>query len=518
MGCSSRRWPVSARLPLLLVCWASCDASRPAPLTPPASLVPSSLIVTAAPYLDGFARLARLHTLTGVPTEVVTVEELCAASGGCREDDACNDTARTIKDDLARRQAAGLRRVLLGGDLTVVPSRQTRDSYVNLLLGLSHQRTFHTDHYYADLSEWDGNGDCLYGDLETDAPDYLPELAVTRIPAGSADELAAYVAKVERYLTDYDVARIGTALFLSNLATELALGDVGSVPVDSSVYFESPGRTLSLIPGTFAISKLYSPVPVPEQIAALQAGHNLVVHAGHGGASQLTVEHDGSNGLTAEMAAALENQQLPIMLSCACQAADLAAPVSAGRSFVMAPRGGGIGYLGNATVGLGMAGGLQLIDEVLRHAFAAPGTLVGDAVAAARGHLPRTDTFVFSGLPVLGSIAVRTVDEQAWRWTQKAATYLGDGLLPIHTDVALRPAPTFAVSSRRAADRTTLTFQPSPASDGTLTVAIDGSLYVLELEADGRAVPVTVRGSPGFLAYGFTSASSLASYRELTIP
>jgi hypothetical protein len=492
-------------------------------LTAPAALDYQAVIVTDAAYLDDFAPLAELHTLTGTSTEVVTKQAICAeVAGGCHDDDACNDTAKAIKDYLARRYHAGLRQVVLGGDLTVVPSRQTRDVYANPLLGVSYQRTFYSDHYFADLSAWDGNGDCVYGEPSTDTPDYLPELSVTRIPVASTDEIRRYVDKVLRYLTAYDTHRIGTALFLSNVATELSLPwSATPLPVDSSLYFEAAGRTLSLLPSTFQLTKLYSagveqsdaaPMSVSAEIAAFGAGANIVVHAGHGDAGNLTVEQDGSVALSAAMVHELRNNQLPIMLSCACEAADFTGTVaSAGRSFVLAPDGGGIGYLGNSTLGLGLAGGMQLIDELLRQAFTSPGITVGEALAAARAHLPRQDAFTVSGLPVVGSLQIPVIDGNAWRWTQKAATYLGDGLVPIYTDISLQPAPALTVTSRRIGNFVRVTLATAGAVPGTLRVSAAGNIYRFALDGTGQVASLTLDGLPQTLRLGFSSPVTLAS-------
>src|SRR5205823_10709796 len=107
----------------------------------------------------------------------------------------------------------------------------------------------------------------------------------------------------------------------------------------------------------------------------------LVVHAGHGGEGYLTVEQDGGNAFTGSMAHDLRNSQFPILLSCACEAATFVdGPYGAGQQFITAPAGGGIGYLGNSTLGLGLGGGVQLIDALLRFAFARSNPLVGEAV------------------------------------------------------------------------------------------------------------------------------------------
>jgi hypothetical protein len=499
-------------------------------LSEPSPLAYEAIIVTDAAYVEAFARLARLHTLTGVPTEVVAHQAICAVRpGGCSDADACGDTAKAIKDYLILRRATGLRHVLLGGDLSIVPSRQTHDLYTSLWLGVAYQETFYADHYFGDLSEWDGNGDCVYGDPATDEPDYLPDIAVSRVAVSSPAQLETYIGKVESYLTAYDVTRIPTALFLSNVATEVSLPfSEAPVPVDSALYFEAQGRTLSLLPSGFAVTKLYSslvdapdarPLTVADEAAALQAGANLVVHAGHGSVSDLTVETDGGNAFSGAMAYALDNRQLPIMLSCACRAATFAAETpSAGQQLITAPHGGGIGYLGNSTVGLGMGGGMQLIDELLRHAFATPGEPIDDALLAARANLPRTDDFLFSGMPVVGSMSVPVVDANSWRWTQKAATYLGDGLVPIYTNPALGPAPTFVVAHRRMGAFTEVTLRPTAPVRGKLAIALEGNVYQVELRGDGGPASVTVHGRPALVAYGFSSPATLAAYGEVALP
>lgn len=501
-----------------------------ASVTTPSKLTYTALIITDVAYTDAFQQLAQIHTLTGVPTQVVTVESLCGASAtGCQDGDACSDTSKVIKDYLITQYSAGLHHVVLGGDMTIVPSRQTSDSYSNVLLGVSYNETFYTDYYFSDLSQWDTNGDCIYGDPNNDSPEYLPELDVTRISVSSASELQTYITKVEGYLTAYDTAQIDTALFLSNVATELTIPDTGTtIPVDSALYFETPGRTLSLMPSDFAITKLYSslgawpgasPLTVAAETAAFEKGVNLVVHSGHGDASDLTVELDGSNEFSGAMAYALQNSQYPIMVSCACDAATFAdGDGCAGQNFITAPHGGGVGYLGNSTIGLGIAGGMQFIDQFLKYSFATPGVLVGEAVMAGHANLPTSDSFAFSSLPLIGSLSVPVVDANSWRWTEKAATYLGDGLLPIYTSSALTLPPTFSVTDQRIGDLVTITIQPTVAVSGTLAVAVTGNIYQFLLTGSGEPVSLTVGGSPSLMSYGFSSPTTLASYQRVTLP
>ena len=510
------------------VCGPDHACAAPA-VTPAATLSYTAVLITDAAYADGFQQLALMHTLTGVPTQVVTIESICAANPtGCDDSDACNDTPKAIKDYIIKQQAAGLQHVVFGGDGTIVPSRQTSDSFSNAILGVSYNETFYTDYYFSDLSEWDTNSDCVYGDPTTDKPTYLPVLDVTRVSVSSPAELQTYITKVEAYLTAYETSQIQTALFLSNVATELTIpGTTTTIPVDSALYFETPGRTLSQMPSDFAITKLYSslgtvwpdasPLTVTAETSAFEAGANVVVHSGHGDISDLTVEQDGSNEFSGAMAYALVNSQYPIMLSCACEAATFVdGDQCAGQNFITAPAGAGVGYLGNSTIGLGIAGGMQLIDQVLMYTFVTStgGVLIGEAVMAGHANLPTTDEFSFEGIPV----PVQLIDAASWRWTQKAATYLGDGLLPVYSSDALAAPTTFTVTDKRLGDFATISIQPAGGATGTLTVNVDSSFYPFTLAGTAAPVTLTVGGSPTLLTYGFASPGMLMGYQQVTLP
>jgi hypothetical protein len=113
---------------------------------------------------------------------------------------------------------------------------------------------------------------------------------------------------------------------------------------------------------------------------------------------------------------------------------------------------------------------------------------------------------------------VQVVDANSWRWTQKATTYLGDGLLPIYTNSALLPARTFSVDHQHIGGLVTITIQPTVAVSGTLTVAVAGSFYQFVLTGNGNPVSLTVAGSPSTMSYGFSSSTALASYQQASLP
>ena len=510
----------------LPICDPSHTCTAPA-VTPPWTPSFTAALITNAAYAGAFAPLAQLHTLTGVPTQLITVEAICAvAPGGCSATDACHDAAKAIKDWLIAQHARGLRQVVLGGDAHVAPSRRTRAVYSNSIYGVDFDETFLSDYYFADLSEWDTNHDCVYGEPGSDSPGYLPTLGVTRVSASSLAEVQAYTAKARAYLTTAPAAR---ALFLSNVADSVTIPGIEvDVPIDAALYFQYPGRTLSLMPPSFEVTRLYSslgawpgaqPLTISSERTAFERGQSLAIHSGHGAEEDLTVEQDGSNEFTGAMAHALQNAQTPILLSCACDAATFAdGDACAGQQFITAPAGGGVGYLGNSATGLGIAGGMQLIDAMLRYSFAHSNPLAGEAVLAGHLNLPTSDTITIPNVPLVGSVALSVIDANSWRWTQKAATYLGDGLLPLYTDFTRQAAPAFTVRREPIGAFSRLTFTPSRGVAGTLAVSAGAQLYQLAVAASGDPGSITVAGPVTTVALGFSSPGTLAGYTEVVLP
>jgi hypothetical protein len=471
-----------------------------------------ALVVTSSELKDAFVRLARIHRVTGIETDIVTVEEICA--GGCDDSDPKRDTPKAIKHFL--RQRAGLRYVLLGGDTSVVPARRSQDSYTHSMApSLSFKEDIVTDHYYGDLSEWDTNGDGTYGDPVRDRPSYGADLAVGRLPVKTASEVALYIEKVIKHLTRFDSAKVGDTLLLSNIATR-----VGNVDIDASFYFGMPGRTLSVLPEGARLKKLYattlsdpeaSTLTVAAETAELNRGYNIVVHAGHGSPDSLTVEIDGRNAFTGDMAHALENETLPLFLSCACQAGSLAANGNAaGAKLVTAPKGGAIAYVGNSATGLGLAGGSQLIDEMLRYLKTTPHPVLGDAYLAGRRNMPRSEEL---DVPLLGKVP--TIDATSHRWTQKSVVLFGDPMLPVWTTVQ-KSAPAIRVKRDAAcANRISFRLDTSAGNDATLRVLAGEDLYEVPIEGttaslvlpDGSADDLVIGlARPGHF-YGLTEVA-----------
>lgn len=424
----------------------------------------SAVIITSDAMKPHFERLAMLHTLTGLPTEVVAVESEICTTGKCNDSDATNDTAKAIKDFLIARKAAdaNFKYVLIGGDIEDVPSRLTYDAIdmsivvgENTLYPADYDGKFYTDYYYANLKEWDSNGNGVYAERDVDDLSgqvaYAPDLSVSRLPVSNETEFNNYFNKAQSYVTNYNLANRGKALLTTNNAmtvdltdfldpayfdenasfpnvayfVTLALNsfniDYKNVPVDSSLYFMLPegegartrGKELLTNAGITPVEVFSSKVDDPTafltaQTTQIEKGPNFIYHLGHGSEKSLMTEQSVSDRrFDKDMALALENDNYPIFLSCACQAGTFACGSaahsegtlracsewdSAGENLVNAPNGGAIVYLGNVITGLGIAGGNQLMDEFLRYALDANRTnnstpLIADALFSAHDNL-----------------------------------------------------------------------------------------------------------------------------------
>ncbi|MBI5532360.1 MAG: hypothetical protein HY898_06580 [Deltaproteobacteria bacterium] len=485
-----------------------CDAGA-TPVEPTSVTPAPALIVTAKSLQASFEKYAVLHTLLGMPTEVVTVETICGSK--CDDKDPTKDTAKAIKDFLSQRD--GLKYVILGGDIEQVPSRKVHDSYKNpFMTSYTYDEDFFTDYYYSDLSEWDGNADGIYAQDAADTPDYRPEVPVSRIPATTAEEADRYLQKVVTYLTKYDLSKVGSCLVLSNVATQFA-----GMDIDGAFYFESTGRTLSLLPPDCQIRKMYATGTVDpkaelnsaaSEMGAIEEGYNIIVHSGHGSVKNLTVEYTGGEEVTGQMVYGLKNSLLPIFLSSACEAGTFGANDSAGEMLMNAPEGGAIAYLGNTVIGLGLAGGMQLIDELLRYVQTTEKPMLGDAYRFAHDKMPEKDNF---SLPIV-PLPVPVVDQNSYQWTQKGVVLMGDLLIPVYKG-HLEAAPSVQAKREVFCEGTRLTFEVAPAVDGPMRLAVGGKYYDLEIVA-GKGT-IDIKETADSIAVGLTSKGSLPAWVEI---
>ena len=129
-------------------------------------------------------------------TRIVTIEDITANYEG---DDVPMQIRNCITDYY---QNHGTTYVVLGGDDSVVPVR-----YTYAYAEYTHEWHMPTDLYYSDLTgNWQTNNYRDFGLVEANV-DMSPEVIVGRIPIRNADQLDAYLAKVQAFEKDLTYTR-----------------------------------------------------------------------------------------------------------------------------------------------------------------------------------------------------------------------------------------------------------------------------------------------------------------------
>ncbi len=218
--------------------------------------------------------------------------------------------------------------------------------------------------------------------VSVDGEDFLPDLAIGRLPLAAPDEVAAVVAKTIRYAERPPpgpwrsrILWITDAFYSSQARTNFLAG--------------------SLAPRGFAATKVY-PSPVTDLEAqratlrqAFADGHLLVHFVGHGGryvwrTGPPDLEHQRDLWGLEDVAALPPSERLPVVLAVACYSAPFDHPNadSIGEAFLRAADRGAVAVIAaswrNAP---GPEVSQALVEELLA------GGTVGEAVQRAKRHL-----------------------------------------------------------------------------------------------------------------------------------
>ena len=148
------------------------------------------LIVTSSELKDAFTPLKAWKTKKGVKSEVITVEDIYQ-----------NYTEYTTNQEKIKRCLydyylnKGIKWVLLGGDVDIVPSQTCYISYLNTTSSVV------SDLYYATFEgdfNWDADHDNCYGEAE-DGMNLHPNIYLSRLPISNKEQVLAYINKLLRY-------------------------------------------------------------------------------------------------------------------------------------------------------------------------------------------------------------------------------------------------------------------------------------------------------------------------------
>lgn len=309
------------------------SAPEPGASTLPPTSSEDYLIIAPERLMASVQPLAEFRRSQGYVVNMAAVEAVCAASIKPPED--------AIRDFLAQRYLAGganrLRYVLLVGDAVVRPGgRQVyRDGLLpTFVRGASQFGMIATDYPYA----------CVAGE------DWIPELAVGRVPSRSEKEIRGFCDKVIRHeqgISGREVAFINGPLVageeFAETSAELVIQNYCQGLDVQRIYAVPVSEALKGYAGNDADLQLL-----------MNKGCAWMEFRGHGSGSMwagFTSAEGARTGTTMG--------QIPLVISVSCYEgafADYRGRISLGEAFIRNPDGGAVAYVGNTGRGLLHAG------------------------------------------------------------------------------------------------------------------------------------------------------------------
>ena len=377
------------------------------------------LIITNDELASSFQSLADYRTGQGMPTVIRTMEWI---SANFISEESPQATLRSFLTEAYSRW--GVRWVLLGGDVDIIPTQMIFSTYYPAQIGSD----LPVDLYYAGLDgNWNADGDELLAEpyhnayAPGDDADLVPELIIGRAPVSSSAAVDVFVSKILDYERDQSGEHLGRTLFMSEVLFPSAYTAGMSIDDDGASYSET--IVDSVLAGTgMAYDRYYEandlwPGSIAENktsvINALNSGsYGIVNHIGHGYFYNMSV---GASTLDVKDANALVNGTNYFLLNnlnCASAAFDLHSIME---RFVTNANGGAVSAIGSSRAAFPTtAGEYQL--SFFQSLFEQGHMTAGGAMTASRTP--------FDSMTLTNSVQ---------RWTHLALTLVGDPTLRLAT-------------------------------------------------------------------------------------
>jgi hypothetical protein len=367
------------------------------------------VVVTGAGLDTAFQRLADWKTQKGVPAVVRAMDWVYAHYSG-------RDQAEQLRNYLKTLPDSGVKYVLLGGDVDVVPFRKAFAMKSNG--GVQpREDSLPCDLYFADLQgSWDKNNNSVFGEVD-DSVDLYADLSVGRAPVNNVQQAQTFVRKV----IDYEHAMVpgyqNKGLFFAEILWQNPYTDQG--------VHKNKMEQQSFATG-YSLTKLYQSLGNETRDAVMQAmreNQNIMNHDGHGWIDVMECGGSANRMRTAD-ADTITNAGLGVLYSIGCwtTAFDF---TSIGEAFVANPNGGTVATIGNSSYGWGSPGNpgfgySDKYDNHFWHAITSEGIYrVGDALAAAKEYY-----------------APFSREQNVYRWHQYEVNLMGDPEMPVWTTLA----------------------------------------------------------------------------------
>ncbi|MBN1982728.1 MAG: hypothetical protein JW795_14440 [Chitinivibrionales bacterium] len=149
-------------------------------------------IITVKQFQSEFEKLVAFYAAKNFSCKISYVEDITATG---------NDKQEKIRNFIISEvNSAKIKYVLLGGDVEHIPCRGMY-VYVKANDGTDYtDNGIPADVYYAALDgNFNADGDAKWGEKDVDKVDFLPDIAVGRIPCSSVTELSTMLSKIMNY-------------------------------------------------------------------------------------------------------------------------------------------------------------------------------------------------------------------------------------------------------------------------------------------------------------------------------
>jgi hypothetical protein len=228
------------------------------------------VIITSTGLWDAFAPVVDFESSRGLRAKMMTVTDIRAAYPTGRD---MQESIRMFIIDAYNTWQTDF--VLLGGDHDVV---EERDLYVNAGGTVDN---FPGDCYYEGLNgNWNNDGDNRWG--EPGEEDLVGELAVGRVSANTATEVANWFHKDLMYTEQPVVSEVKKVLFLGEQLDSQTYGDYSMEDIRTGA--STCGYITTGYPGSYTYQTLYDHNGVwtkAQVLAQLNAGFPTTHHLGH---------------------------------------------------------------------------------------------------------------------------------------------------------------------------------------------------------------------------------------------
>ncbi|MGQ9678401.1 MAG: C25 family cysteine peptidase [bacterium] len=366
------------------------------------------LIVTTRTMDTIFNRLSRWRQAMGFNTAIRSIEWIISSYPGRDEAEKLRNYLRYCAQD------SGLKYLLLGGDVDLVPLRK---AFAMACSAGLHPRedSLPCDLYYSCLDgNWDADGDGVFGEIE-DSVDLYPDISIGRVPANSPEEARAFIEKLIAYESGINSDYQTRALFSAAILWDEPY-------TDEAIAKDQIARVLPA--RCFLIHKLYESqmmVTVDTACYLLNQGVGFFNHCGHGWYNALglargaTIRPQDIDRLTNAT-----RQGIGFSIGCWTTAFDLDAIAE---HFLRNPHGGTVAFIGNSSYGWGSPGnpGFGYSDRFdarfFKELFSLPTPRIGDVLA-------RTKLF----------FVPYSFEANVYRWHQFCLNLLGDPAMLVPTD------------------------------------------------------------------------------------